>query len=359
MSVTVSAKDLIDVATFAAHPLKGRSSDPVLLAAVLEAKDGLLTISGRDWDDHARATVEVDGELPMTLVFGRMLADVVKRASGDVTLSLDDSRLVVNSGRGAYRLHVMPSGSYPLPGEVETPDAVEALAWLVARVAPSAATDKALAGLCGVYLQAQDGHLTASATNKYIVSHSRVPWAGGDLAVNVPARRLLDAVNRMDDVVHLGLGDVLAIRDRRRYASMTVIDAAPANFAAVLNAPLWNGNGHVDVDRAELLGAIDAASPMFGTFALLDVSMTADGIEVQHHNVDQGEAESWAPAALEGEPRQMTFMADYLRMALNGLDQDVVRIHFGPDTKKPAQVTGVIDGAADMTTRHFVMPIIG
>lgn len=357
MTATVAAARLKESAAWANQSIAGRPSSPIMGAAVLEIASGELAALGWDGDDLTRMTVTASGELPRTLVSGRLLTEVTARLEGEARLTLDGSRLLVEAGRNSFRLPVMPPEQYPAtPADVEMAGTSADFAALVDRVAPSASHNPELP-IAGVALVARGGRLSAGAFNGYLLSYSDMPWDGDDFEANPLGRRLHDAIKPMGEKVSVGIGHVLAVSDGSRYASMLVHDVPGADYQKAIMAPLWDDNGFVDVDRAELGKALSDVRPMLGEVRTVRVAFEAGEIVVRANAGDLGDATSAVAAHLDGEARTYAINGEYLGMALDGLDHEVVRIHFGPSTKKPVQVTGVLDGAPDYSTRHMIQPI--
>lgn len=358
MSATVAAARLKEAAAWANRGIPGRPPAPIMAAAVLSVEDGRLTALGFDWETLARVSVEAFGDLPRTLVSGRLLTEVTSNMTGEADLHLDGSRLVISARSSRFRLPVMAADQYPtIPADVPASGVATGVADAIRRVAPSAAKDATLK-FSNLNLAVRGGELVVSALNRHIMSQARVPWDGEPFEANPSARRILDVARHLDDKVSLGFDHLLAIWDDRRYAALTVHDEPAANFAQA-DADLWSGNGHVDVDRENLGRAIADVRPMLSPgVATIRLSVDQGELTLRSLAGDMGDAMCDVPAAVDGEAREIAVSADYLGMALEGLDHcEVVRIQFGPTVKRSFLVTGVIDDARDPSTRHIIQPI--
>jgi DNA polymerase III sliding clamp (beta) subunit (PCNA family) len=243
-----------------------------------------------------------------------------------------------------------------MPDDVEPTGVSADLAALVGRVAPSAATDTRLP-ISGLTLNASRGELTAGAFNGYLLSWSTISWDGGDFWANPLARRLYEATKAMGEKVSIGVDNVLAVSDGERYAAMLVHDVPGADFSKAITAPLWDGNGHVDADREDLKRAVAAVRRVLGAVSTVHVSFEDGEVIVRADAGDLGDGTAGVAAHLDGEARTIAISGEYLTAALDGLDHEVVRVHFGPNINRPVQVTGLHDGAPDFGTRHIIQPI--
>lgn len=211
----VAAADLKAAAAWVARTIPQRPTHPVLGAIVLDARDGVLTLSAFDYETYASVAVPVAGGLPeRVLVHGRLLADATARLTGPTRVELDGPDVIVTAERGVkFRLRTLPVDEYPdVPPQA--PDAgtiaAEALADLVHCAAACAATttdDKTLAILMSLHLTAVEGRLTAWASDRYRAAQVTAAWSGSDFDICVPARALADAIKGMAGTLTLGVDE--------------------------------------------------------------------------------------------------------------------------------------------------------
>jgi DNA polymerase-3 subunit beta len=359
VSATVSAARLKEAAAWAGRAISARPAAPVMAGAVLEIQDDQFTASGWDFDTHASITLDADGHLPRTLVSGRLLAEVTSRMTGQAKLGIKDSRLVISTAATSVRLPIMAESEYPhVPAKPNPAGVCAGLGDGIRRVAPTADKDGAKE-LAFLNLAVRNGSLAISARNTAMMSQALVDWDGEVFEANPDASRILDLARHMDGKVSIGFDNMLWLADDSRIAAHAVHDKAAANFAALDGVDRWSGFGYVDIDRADLLASLADVQPVlpsaFGTVGLA----VGDGeFLLRAMRTEVGDASSRGAANLDGEAREVVFQAAVLATALNGLDHhEVVRLSFGPTVTKSVLITGVVDDAPDLATRHIIQPI--
>ena len=79
MKFRVERDVLADAVAWAARSLPVRPPVPVLAGLLIEAEDGLLSLSGFDYETSARATLDAEvADEGKALVTGRLLADICR-----------------------------------------------------------------------------------------------------------------------------------------------------------------------------------------------------------------------------------------------------------------------------------------
>ncbi len=210
---------LVDAVTAAARSLPARSPVPVLGGLLLTAGEGLLRISGFDYE--VAATVEVPAETVtpgQVLVLGRRLLDVCKvLPETAVSCALEGARFTVEGGGTRFGLSTLPREEYPALPKLPEPRGVVdagAFAEAVAQVVIAAGRDESLPVLTGVGLRLDGPGLTLTASDRYRYAVRTLEWkpdagnAGEEGEAVVPGRRLADIARSLagSGLVRVGLG---------------------------------------------------------------------------------------------------------------------------------------------------------
>jgi len=106
---------LADGVAWAARALPSRPSLPVLSGLMLDASNGVLTISSFDQDVSARVDIDADvATKGRTLVSGRLLADITRSLQAKpVELDVVGSHVAITCGRSSFNLPTLPVEDYP------------------------------------------------------------------------------------------------------------------------------------------------------------------------------------------------------------------------------------------------------
>jgi DNA polymerase-3 subunit beta len=211
MKTIIAKKDLVSAASSTANAAAKKSSLPALGMIKIEADGDWATFSGTDLFVGAIVRVPCatknQGAL---LVPAKQFADACKALpDGDVTISLDDKRVEIKSGKTKHRGPWSPVSDYPdLPqcGEAFAVQA-SALAACLGSVAHAMYTgdDPGRANVSGAHLSLADARCRATSGTGQVIAHREMDCgSGGAFEVLIPhkavaeVRRVLDAAKDGD-----------------------------------------------------------------------------------------------------------------------------------------------------------------
>ncbi|UYT54125.1 DNA polymerase III subunit beta [Brucella sp. MAB-22] len=336
MRVSIDRSQLAHALATVNRAIESRNSIPILANVLVAVEDGQLRLTGTDLD------VEITTSLPVldchpgsVTVPGKMLADIAKRATGDITLELDAAggggRLTVASGRSRYKLDVLPAEDFPSfsAGKFDTSLELD-LAALVAPCVHCISTEETRYYLNGVYLHAVDGRLVAVATDGHRLMCNVGPAGALEYGVILP-RKLVGLLPKGTVTVELSQNKV-RVTSGSTIITSKLIDGTFPDYVRVI--PTGNSN-ILTVDRQSLMKAVERVAAVADDksravkFAIGDVLrlMLAD------------KASDEVSIEFEGEPLEIGFNARYVNDMLGALDEPNVRFALG-DAGMPAVVKG-------------------
>lgn len=332
MRVSIDRSQLAHALATVTRAIESRNSIPILANVLLAVEDGQLRLTGTDLDVEITTSLPVlDCQPGSVTVPGKMLADIAKRATGDVTLALDDGRLTVASGRSRYKLDVLPAEDFPSfsAGKFDTTLELD-LATLVAPCVHCISTEETRYYLNGVYLHAVDGRLVAVATDGHRLMRNVGPAGGLGYGVILP-RKLVSLLPKGAVTVELSQNK-LRVTSGSTVITSKLIDGTFPDYVRVI--PTGNSNV-LTVDRQLLMKAVERVAAVADDksravkFAVGDVLrlMLAD------------KASDEVSIEFEGEPLEIGFNARYVNDMLGALDETNVRFALG-DAGSPAVVKG-------------------
>ncbi|MER6114729.1 DNA polymerase III subunit beta [Streptomyces sp. NPDC001743] len=370
MEFRIERGELTDAVAWAARVLPTRSPVPVLGGLLLEAADGVLRISGLDYEASARIEVPAGTVRPgKVLVMGRRLLDVCRvLPEGPVECAVEGSRFTVTGSGAGFGLSVLPLDDYPaLPPLPEVLGAVDAeeFAAAVADVTVAAGRDDTLPTLTGIRLGLDGDRMTLAATDRYRFAVRRLTWkpAAGDVSADVvvSARRLTEIARSFgrSGPVRLALdsGSAGFERDGMRTTVRLLDGRLPRHdklFA--LSDPVT-----AVTDLAPLVEAVKRVSVVADGDSPLQLAFGSGSVLLQAGYEDDV-ASQRLPAELRGtEELTVAFKPSYLMDALASFDTPVVRfLLMGPGQR--AMVTGHADraeaaGTAEPVHQHLLMSV--
>ena len=332
MRVSIDRSQLAHALATVNRAIENRNTIPILANVLLDVEDGHLRLTGTDLDVEITTSLPVlDCQPGSVTVPGKMLADIAKRATGDISLALDDGRLTVASGRSRYKLDVLPAEDFPSfsAGKFDTTLELD-LATLVAPCVHCISTEETRYYLNGVYLHAVDGRLIAVATDGHRLMRNTGPEGTMDYGVILP-RKLVGLLPKGAVTVELSQNKV-RVTSGSTVITSKLIDGTFPDYVRVI--PTGNSN-ILTVDRQALMKAVERVAAVADDksravkFAVGDVLrlMLAD------------KASDEVSIEFEGEPLEIGFNARYINDMLGALDEPNVRFALG-DAGSPAVVKG-------------------
>ncbi|MFF3287070.1 DNA polymerase III subunit beta [Streptomyces sp. NPDC003023] len=373
MEFRIDRGALTDAVAWAARVLPARSPVPVLGGLLLKARgDGLLSVSGLDYEASARIEVEADVELPgEVLVMGRRLLDICRvLPGGPVRCAVDGSRLSVSSDGARFGLSVLPRDDYPaLPPLPELRGVVDArvFADAVGRVAVAAGRDDSLPVLTGIRLAFDGGTMTLAATDRYRYAVHTLEWkpvAPRDSAdVVVSARRLTDIARSLDrsGTVRIALdGGTVGFEGAGMEITTRLLEGRLPRHDKLFALA---GGAVAVTGRAPLLEAVKRVAVVAEGDSPLQLAFSADSVCLQAGYEDDV-ASQRLPAVLQGASETtVAFNPAYLVDALTSFDAQDVRFQLlGPGQRallSGSGGAGASDGgeSAEDVHRHLLMSV--
>lgn len=359
MKFRIDRDTLAEAVAWTARSLPTRPPVPVLAGLLLDAADGVVAISGFDYEVSTRveldAHVETDGR---ALVSGRLLAEIARALPPHpVVVAVDGARVTISCGNARFALPSMPVEDYPtLPAMPDVVGAIPAglFAEAVGQVAIAAGRDDTIPMLTGVRLEISGAQLTLVATDRYRLAERHIRWsprdadagsAGSsnasstspDVALLIPARTLIDAAKSLagsggatDVTVALTTGGsagegMIGFASGRRQMTTRLLDSQYLPYQS-----LWPAETPITIEvatgpfidaakRVALLA--DRGTPVRLEFGDNSVTLSAGG-------GDDGRAEEQVEAAYDGEPFTTGFNAGYLLDGVGAIDARLLRIAF-------------------------------
>lgn len=334
MRVSISKADLTHLLGAVTKVVEHRNTIPILSNVVLAAAGGRLTARATDLDIEAQASIAVlDAQDGSTTVEAKLLADIAKRAAGDITMELDGDTLLVKSGRSRFKLQTLPVDDYPTldAGTFDVEFEVD-LAALVESVSFAISTETTRYHLNGVYLHVVDGALTAVATDGHRLARN-VGQAADEFEGVILPRKLVSMLPR--GTVKLALSqNKVRVTTTDAVLTSKLIDGTFPDYQRVIT----KGDANlVTFDKDALLRATDRVSVIASERGrAVRLSITAEGIDLTARG--EGEASDSVEATLQGDPLDIGFNSQYVRDMLSALPDGAVTMALG-SSGDPAVVT--------------------
>jgi DNA polymerase-3 subunit beta len=401
MKFRVERDALADAVAWTAKSLPSRPSVPVLAGVMLRVADGVLHVSGFDYEVSSQVSAEVQADADgAALVSGRLLAEITKALPAKpVDIAAVGSHLELVCGSARFTLPTMPVEDYPtlpqMPARAGTVDAAT-FATAVLQVAVAAGRDETLPMMTGVRLELNGSTLVMLATDRYRLAMREIQWNPDDpdVSINalVPAKTLADTAKTLgplggDVTVALAHGGAIGGRSGADAAAGATSGEGMIGFAGggaggpsgATDEPgtrrttsrLLDGANYPpvrslfpDASNAQARVAVAALTEVVRRVALVAeratpvrLSFSPEGLVVEAGGTEEARASEAMEATFTGEPLTIAFNPQYLLDGLAALGAPTAVLSF-IDAFKPAVISPAgEDGEIVPGYRYLIMPI--
>lgn len=348
MRLSLPRQDLTRLLTAVTKVVETSSTIPILGNVLLSVQDGQFSARATDLDIEVSTSIPViDATNGACTVNAKLLADIAKRAAGDVSLELDGDTLIVKSGRSRFKLQTLPVDDFPsfAAGGFGTELDVD-LASLVAPTQFAISTEETRYYLNGVYFHTAEGRLAAVATDGHRLSRHYGDPLDHFEGVILP-RKLVSILPKGTVTVSLSSTKVRIATDDTTITSK-LIDGTFPDYQRVIPT----GNDKIVLASiAELRTAVERVSTVAterGRAVKLEIAPGGISLSVR----GDAEATDAVEADYSGAPIEIGFNAAYLTELLGNLTGDTVRIALN-DGGSPT----LFSGEGDDTLLVVLMPM--
>lgn len=346
MHLVIRKEDLARAVGAVAKVVEARNTIPILSNILLDAGDGKLKITGTDLDIEASTSVEATVNVPGRLtVNAKLLGDLAKKATGDVTMTLDTDRFIVKYGRSRFTLQTLPADDFPsLTSGAYTAEFEIDLAALFAPVSFAISTEEVRFYLNGVYFRGGAGSAGGDETVAVATDGHRLAKHVGPI---LPAFDGIIVPRKTVGLIPKGTVTVSVSSTKIRIASgdlvltSKLIDGTFPDYERVI--PRSNDK-IVTVDRDSIMKAADRVATVSSERGrAVKMTIAPGSVRLVVNSADAGTAEDEIEADYSGEPLDIGFNAQYVRDVFGTLPAGPVSLALA-DSGSPALVTGGEEG---------------
>ena len=302
-----------------------RGTLPILANALIEAKDGRITLAATDLEvgvlAHYDAEVETEGSV--TLAAKKLFEIVRELDDAEVVLSVEQgARVAIECGAARFSLLSISPEEYPTIPTDEGISFVQLEASLLGEMIDhslyATSTDETRYNLNGVFMEAEDGRVHFVATDGHRLS--RVTKAlpgpvdflkGGIIVPRKGVSEIRKLCDETEGTVEIGLGEgFLILRCPDLILSSRLIDGEFPNYRQILPEDFQR---RLVVSRERLANAVRRVALVAHERSKgLRLSLEDGQLELSASNPDLGEAREALPVEYTGERFETGFNARYM-----------------------------------------------
>ena len=308
--------------------ITGRSPMPVMNMVRIEAKGGLIRLTGGTPDVQVTAIGEAEGELKACIEPGRL--QMAAAAGSEVDINLKDGKAEIKAGRARYTVAILPMSDYLLRLPIQGGVTIECddLPELIQRVVWCAGEQPARPTLNGVFLSIENGEIHAVATDGISLAAA---------SASLPGVEPISVILRAETARMIADGKIanLTVMQNAVFANSDELEISSATIAGQYidwRRTIPNANTHIVADRAALREAVSAISSYANETLHRAAVVELTGGQMRLSTTSKMHDEA-AEATLdaEGPDHRVAFGARIFSEVIGNVQADTVRIGWDSD----------------------------
>ena len=342
--VKAKRDDLLGPLSAVSGIIERRHTLPILSNVLMErAGDGLSFLATDiEMQIVSKGVNAGDGESKSITVGARKLVDILRAlpADAEVSLQLQDKRMVVKAGRSRFTLATLPRDDFPVIVEGDLPTSFEVpaatLAQLIDRTRFAISTEETRYYLNGIFIHVSEDELKAAATDGHRLARFTLPrpaGAEGMPDVIVPRkcvaelRKLLEEALDAAVLVDLSASKVRFTLGGANGVVLTskLIDGTFPDYTRVI--PTGNDKLLKINPKSFFEGVDRVATIATEKTRAVKMALEQDRVVLSVTSPDNGTAAEEVPASYAGTGFEIGFNANYLKDILGQIESDTVELH--------------------------------
>lgn len=337
-----------------------RSTMPIVTNLLIRKNGDGVTFTASDLELEMHYKASISGDDFAVTVPAKKFGQIISALKSDdkISMTIDDNKLLVKSGRSRFSLSTLPSEDYPEMPEYKGDDSVRfeitqfELLKAIGSVSHAMAINDIRTYLNGVLLSS-DGKLTTVATDGHRMATLKTDVSCPEFSIILPrkaAEEIIRQVKPTDQMVYVEVNS--------RYALFNLGSLTIKSKLIEGKFPDWervvprNNHNLVIASKSEILNSIARAS-ILANDRLSGALVKIDGISmsVSCKNQDGEDSMDEIEVQHDGASIECGFNFNYLRDAANAINGDVVNMAFGH------AAGSVLISGNDSAMRCVVMPM--
>lgn len=341
MKFSIEREELVDALQLVAGAVEKRQTLPVLSNVLLEVSSNNLRLTGTDLEVELAVNldlqqVEEEGEITIP---ARKFLDIVKSlpTNKHIKLTLNDGRVVIQSGRSRFTLSTLPATDFPHVdegvGTMSFSIPCSVLSDMIDRTHFAMAQQDVRYYLNGMYFEIENQQLKTVATDGHRLAMTEYDDLPVDIeaSVIIPRKGMLElgrlVSGRSDDVnITLGTNHLKAEVDNTRFTSK-LVDGKFPDYERVVPR---NSDKSIIVNRERFKEGLQRAAILSNEkFKGVRLVVDNEGITLFSNNPEQEEAEVHINADVTGESLEIGFNVQYLQDVVNSCRVEKIELQLG------------------------------
>lgn len=335
---------------------------PVLQCVLITVKEGVVTFKATNLEIGIEVVVEaqIEEEGIVAVSASTLMQSVQYITKKDITLSVTDGVLLVDSGSGKTTINAIPHDEFPsivklTIGGASIQKSLFALG--IKTVAFSASLSSIKPELGSIYIQQKKEHtLTFVATDSFRLMEKTVPQKNFILnqTILIPQKNAIELA-RICDL--LETDPVLIINDNQCalsfsegvYITSRLVSGSFPDYEQIIPKEYV---AHTTALKSDVLQSFKKTQVFLNKFMQVTIKIQPTELIISSQNGEIGTTTDSIKVQTEGEDLTLNFNQQYLIDPLSHISDDSLIMHFA-GIGRPL----VMQGVSDTTLRYLVMPM--
>ena len=364
MKTIIKRDELLKSLQLVMGAVERRQTLPILGNVLFRSVNGILSLTATDLEIEMICIVKSD-RLPNfeTTIPARKIIDICKALpdGSDITLSIDDTKVLLECGRSRFTLLTLPAKDFPgldgIDSQNEFTIPQKALKSLIDKTSFAMAQQDVRYYLNGILVELSTGVIKLVATDGHRLALSEYEVdieLSVDKQIIIPRKGIMELaklLNSSDSPVKLTLSQnhIKLETDELSFISK-LIDGKFPDYNRVIPA---DSNKLMSVSRSLLKQSMNRISILSNEkYRGIRLTLTSGNLAIQANNPDQEEAEEELAVNYDESEVQIGFNVTYIIDVLNVLTSEDVQIKL-----KDSNSSCIMSDANDPTSLYVVMPM--
>lgn len=364
MEFQIARDDLLQTLQSVIGVVERRQTMPILSHLLLQADNGVLTLTSTDLELELRAQAPIElNESGTTTVPARKLFDICRGLPQDSQLVFKskEGQLTVQSGRSRFTLSTLSAGDFPFLEQISEGHHIHIpkanLKRLLERTHFAMAHQDVRYYLNGLLLAMRSDRLRAVATDGHRLALCDVfqpSEIDKEMQVIVPRKAVTELRRLLDDEdesveITLTSNHLQLTLNSIRFTTKLIDGRFPDYERVIPDA----GDKRLTGDRNTIHQALSRTAILSNEkFRGVRLQLEDNTLKLQAQNPEHEQAEEELEVEYEGSPLEIGFNVNYLLDALSVMDSEQFTLEMsGSDS------SGLLKESGDQSSRYVVMPM--
>ena len=364
MNIIINTEQILAPLQHVIGAVERKQTLPILGNVLIQAKDGLVTLTASDLEIEliAKLNISIDEDFSTTLP-ARKLLDICKAlpANSDINFNIEDSKVLLVSGRSRFTLGTLPAKDFPRIDEIKSQSQFnlpqKILKLLIDKTAFAMAQQDVRYYLNGMLLELSGEKVRLVATDGHrlaLSEHETSTGLNSDRQLIIPRKGVLELARLLtqsdeDVMIKISQNHIRIETDNLIFTSK-LIDGKYPDYNRVIPV---DGNKIMTVNRELLKQSLQRISILSNEkYRGIRFTFSDNNLSIEANNPDHEEAEEEITVNYDDDSMDIGFNVTYLLDVFSVLDSENIEMKL-----KDSNSSCIITSTESNAFRYVVMPI--